>query len=78
MNKFKVYVWRNTRTKEVTSMSVNNGLTPAEAEERPNAATFPVSVLFDEKTQGIRAQKFADYLNSLVDLQNDLEKDQTI
>ncbi len=34
-------------------------------EKRPNAVMFPISVLYDEKTQEKRAQDYANYLNKL-------------
>ncbi len=44
----------------------------------PDAARFPISDRYDEETQRKRAYKFADYLNSLVTVMNDLEQDQAI
>jgi hypothetical protein len=34
-------------------------------EDRPHAAVFPVSDLYDEETQTRRAHGYADYLNKL-------------
>jgi len=39
------------------------------------AATFPVNARYDQKTQFKRALKFCEYLNSIIDMTNDLEKE---
>lgn len=42
------------------------------------AAEFPINHAYDKHTQEQRAEKFAEYLNKIVEMTNDLEKDQSI
>lgn len=76
--RYKVYTSTDRATKKLEKYVVIDAEEISDAKDRPRVAEFPVSILHDEKTQGIRAEKFAEYLNSLVDIMNDLEKDQKI
>lgn len=75
---YQISVTTDIKTGEVTSYTVTDALTDEELELRPKIAIFPISLLCDEHTQSKRAHKFADYLNSIVEITNDLEKDQKI
>ena len=78
-NRYQVYLSKTPLNPDrVARFSVNDGKTIADANERPDAAIFTVSILHDEDTQRNRAHKLCDYLNSLVDVVNDLEKEQTL
>jgi len=78
-NRYQVYISKTPINHDrIARFSVNDGKTIAEANERPDAAIFHVSILHDEDTQRNRAHKLCDYLNSLVDVVNDIEKDQKI
>lgn len=76
--KFIVCVLASKTTNKIRGFTVNDGNNDKEITSRPDAAAFMISILYDENTQRIRATKFAKYLNDIVDINNDLEKDQAI
>ena len=73
-----VYSSTSDSGRRINKFHVNDASTVDEANDRPSAAEFAVSILHDEDTQRTRAYKFCDYLNSLVSVMNDLEKEQAI
>ena len=77
-SKYQVFTVSNTRTKEITGFEVSCADTVQEADKLPAAALFPVSLRYDENKQRKRAAKYADYLNKLAEMANDLEKEQGI
>jgi len=64
--------------RSIGKIHVNDAANEEEARHRPDVAVFPVSEAHDLETQRKRAYKFADYLNNIVAVMNDLEKDQAI
>jgi len=78
VKKYQVFTVTNTRTKEISSFEVNCAETVDESNKIPAAAVFPVSVRYDERKQRKRAAKYAEYLNKLAEMANDLEEGQAI
>lgn len=75
---YKVYTNTNLRTTEIVSFEVNCAETVDEANNLPAAATFPVSVRYDTNKQRKRATKYAEYLNNIAEIANELEDNQSI
>lgn len=69
---YKVY------TQGKTAMVVRYSIEIKDAQNKLDAAIFPINAKYDEHTQDKRAHKFADYLNKLDEIVDDLEKDQGI
>lgn len=53
------------RTGKLTEFFVTDANDKVELEDRPKAAIFPISLMFDQEIQETRAEKYADYLNKL-------------
>ena len=56
---------KSGQTKKITHYFVSDAHDDSELDERPVAATFPISQLFDQDLQAARAEKYAEYLNKL-------------
>jgi hypothetical protein len=53
------------QTKKINYYFVSDAHDDDELDERPKAAMFPISQLFDDELQEARAHKYAEYLNKL-------------
>lgn len=65
---FSVWISRRPSDKKITRFWVGDAIIDTkEVDERPSAAEFPVSVLYDEETQRENALRYAEYLNKLAE-----------
>lgn len=76
---YEVYTQRGSYdTSAVTAYILIQAATVDDAKKGIIAAQFPINAMYDKQTQLTRAEKFRDYLNKIVEMTNDLEKDQSI
>jgi len=76
---YKVYSkYGGNNPKNITGYVLIQADDLEEAKKGQIAAEFPITPAYDKHTQELRAEKFADYLNKIVEMTNDLEKGQSI
>lgn len=58
---------KSTGDIKITAYFVTDAHDVAELDDRPKAAEFEISVMYDDEIQRVRAEKYAEYLNKLVE-----------
>jgi RNase H-fold protein (predicted Holliday junction resolvase) len=77
--KYSVYIrYVNNDKKNITAYVLVQADTIEEANRTSVAVEFPINLVYDKKTQAQRADKMAEFLNKIVEMTNDLEKEQGI
>lgn len=58
---------KHTGLKKIIAYFVTDAHDETELDDRPQAATFPISAMYDGNTQYERAERFAEYMNKLAE-----------
>ena len=77
--KYSVYSkYRNDNKADISGFVLIQSDDLEEAKKGQVAAEFPINPAYDKHTQEQRAEKFAEYLNKIVEMTNELEKSQGV